>query len=64
VNLRKAVQYCIDKANLVDVATDGNGVPIEADIPPASWAFNTDLHPVERDVDAAKEFIETATVHT
>jgi ABC-type transport system substrate-binding protein len=64
VNLRKAVQYCIDKPNLVDVATDGNGVPIEADIPPASWAFNPDLKPVERDVDAAKEFIETATVHT
>lgn len=64
VNLRKAVQYCIDKASLVDIATDGNGVPIEADIPPASWAFNPDLQPVERDVEAAREFIETATVHT
>jgi ABC-type transport system substrate-binding protein len=56
-NLRKAVQYCIDKANLVDIATDGNGVPIEADIPPASWAFNPDLQPVERDVEAANSFI-------
>lgn len=64
VNLRKAVQYCIDKAELVEIATDGNGVPVEADIPPASWAFNPDLQPVERDVDAAKEFIETAEVHT
>ena len=64
VNLRKAMQYCIDKASLVDIATDGNGVPIEADIPPASWAFNPDLQPVERDVEAAREFIETATVHT
>jgi peptide/nickel transport system substrate-binding protein len=64
VNLRKAVQYCIDKASLVEIATDGNGVPIEADIPPASWAFNPDLQPVERDVEAAREFIETATVHT
>jgi ABC-type transport system substrate-binding protein len=57
-NLRKAVQYCIDKPNLVDIATDGNGVPIESDIPPASWAFDPDLQPVERDVDAAKAFIE------
>ena len=64
VNLRQAAQYCIDKANLVEIATDGNGVPIEADIPPASWAFNPDLQPVERDVEAAKELIETATVHT
>lgn len=64
VNLRQAVQHCIDKEGLVEIATDGNGVPIEADIPPASWAFNPDLRPVERDVDAAKELIESATVHT
>lgn len=64
VNLRKAVQYCIDKPGLVEIATDGNGVPIESDIPPASWAFNPDIQAVERDVDAAKEFIETAEVHT
>jgi peptide/nickel transport system substrate-binding protein len=64
LNLRKAVQLCVDKAELVEVATDGNGVPIEADIPPGSWAYNPDLVPVERDVDAARELIETATVHT
>ncbi|HEX4983255.1 MAG TPA: ABC transporter substrate-binding protein, partial [Ilumatobacteraceae bacterium] len=64
VNLRKAVQYCVDKPGLVEIATAGNGVPIESDIPPASWAYNPDLVPVERDIDAAKEFIETATVHT
>lgn len=63
VNLRQAVQHCIDKAGLVEIATDGNGVPIEADIPPASWAFNTDLAPVERDVDAAMELIESSEVH-
>jgi ABC-type transport system substrate-binding protein len=63
-NIRQAVQYCVDKPNLVEIATDGNGVPIESDIPPASWAFDPDLQPVERDVDHAKELIETATVHT
>jgi ABC-type transport system substrate-binding protein len=63
-NLRQAVQYCVDKTNLVEIATDGNGVPIESDIPPASWAFDPDLKPVERDVDHAKELIESATVHT
>jgi ABC-type transport system substrate-binding protein len=64
VNLRQAVQYCIDKANLVEIATDGNGVPIEADIPPASWAFNPDITPVERDPAAATELIESSSVHT
>jgi ABC-type transport system substrate-binding protein len=64
VNLRQAVQYCIDKAQLVEIATDGNGVPIEADIPPASWAFNPDITSVERDVAAATELIESASVHT
>ena len=64
LNLRQAVQNCIDKAELVEVATAGNGVPIEADVPPASWAFNPDLAPVERNVEVARELIETATVHT
>ena len=64
LNLRQAVQYCIDKPGLVEIATDGNGVPIESDIPPASWAFNPDIVAVEKDVERARELIETATVHT
>ena len=63
--LRKAVQYCIDKPALVAAAIGQNGVPIETDVPPASWAFNPELAPIERDVDAAVDFIENqATVHT
>ncbi len=63
---RQAVQYCIDKAATVDQATNGQGVPIEADIPPASWAYNPDLQPVDRDVAAAIGFLEDAgwTVET
>ena len=63
--LRKAVQHCIDKAALVGAATGGTGVAIETDVPPASWAFNPELEVIERDVDAAIDFIESdATVHT
>jgi peptide/nickel transport system substrate-binding protein len=63
---RKAVQYCIDKAATVEQATNGNGIPVEADIPPASWAFNPNLETVERDVAAAIGFMEEAgwTVET
>ena len=57
---RKAVQYCIDKAETVSVATNGDATPIEADIPPASWAYNTELQPVERDTAAAIAFLEEA----
>ncbi|HEX9610082.1 MAG TPA: ABC transporter substrate-binding protein [Candidatus Limnocylindria bacterium] len=63
--LRKAVQYCIDKPALVAAATGLNGVAIETDVPPASWAFNPELSAIERDVEAAVDFIENqATVHT
>ncbi|HEX7225586.1 MAG TPA: ABC transporter substrate-binding protein [Candidatus Limnocylindria bacterium] len=64
INLRQAVQNCVDKAEIVEIATDGNGVPIEADIPPASWAFNPDLTPVERNVETATGLIESSSLHT
>jgi ABC-type transport system substrate-binding protein len=63
--LRKAVQVCIDKATLVETATEGNGVPVESDIPPASWAFNPDVVAPERNVEEGRRLIEEdATVHT
>ncbi len=58
VNLRKAMQLCIDKAGTVDAATNGTALPTESETPPASWAFNPDVQGVERDVDAAKALIE------
>jgi len=63
---RKAVQYCIDKAATVEQATNGQGIPVEADIPPASWAFNPNLETVERNVEQAIGFLEEAgwTVET
>jgi ABC-type transport system substrate-binding protein len=63
---RKAVQYCIDKAATVEQATNGQGIPVEATIPPASWAFNPDLPTVERNVEEAIGYLEEAgwTVET
>jgi ABC-type transport system substrate-binding protein len=57
---RKAVQFCIDKEATVEQATNGQGIPVEATIPPASWAFNPDLPTVDRDVAAAIGFLEEA----
>jgi ABC-type transport system substrate-binding protein len=42
VRLRQAVNYCFDKIRTVEVATEGQGVAIYSDIPPASWAFPTE----------------------
>jgi ABC-type transport system substrate-binding protein len=58
INLRRAMQLCIDKAGTVDAATNGSALPIESETPPASWAFNPDVAGVERDVEAAKALIE------
>lgn len=58
VNLRKAMQLCIDKAATVDAATNGTALPTESETPPASWAFNPDVQGVERDVEAGRALIE------
>jgi ABC-type transport system substrate-binding protein len=58
VNLRKAMQLCIDKPATVDAATNGTALPTESETPPASWAFNPDIAGVARDVDAATALIE------
>ena len=57
---RKAVQYCIDKTATVDQATNAQGIPVEADIPPASWAYNSALETVTRDIPTAIGHLEEA----
>ncbi|MEA2613047.1 MAG: peptide/nickel transport system substrate-binding protein, partial [Chloroflexota bacterium] len=58
--LREAFSMCIDQAKTVEVATGGNGVPVEANTPPFSWAFNAAVTPYKYDVAAAKAKIEGA----
>jgi len=59
-NVRQALAHCIDKEATVEAATDGQGVPIYADIPPASWAYNPDVKRYEYDVDKAIALLEEA----
>ncbi len=60
INLRKAFSMCIDHDATVAAATDGRGQPIQANTPPASWAFNADVTPYTLDVDGAKALIESS----
>jgi len=57
-NLRQAFTMCIDHAATVKAATEGNGTPVKANIPPCSWAFNPDVPDYVFDQAAAKKLIE------
>jgi ABC-type transport system substrate-binding protein len=58
--LREAFSMCINQDETVKVATGGNGVPVRANIPPFSWAFNPNVKPYTLDVPGAKAKIEGA----
>jgi len=60
-NLRQAVAWCVDKPATVAAATSNQGVAVYSEIPPASWAYPTDLQKYEpRDVAKAKSLIEAS----
>jgi ABC-type transport system substrate-binding protein len=60
-NLRQAVSYCFDKEATADAATNGQGVAIYSEIPPASWAYPTQgLNTYPMDQAKAKELIEAS----
>jgi ABC-type transport system substrate-binding protein len=59
-NLRQAFSECIDHDATVKQATDDQGVPIAADIPPASWAFPSNVPNYTLNVDDAKKLIESS----
>ncbi len=60
VNLRRALQLCIDLPRDVDAATGGAGIPIYSSVMPGSWADDPDLPKPDRDVAAGKRLIEAS----
>jgi ABC-type transport system substrate-binding protein len=59
-NLRQAFTMCIDHDATVNKATDGQGVPVYANVPPASWAFDPNTPKYTLDVAKAKSLIESS----
>ncbi len=57
-NLRQALALCIQKPEAVEAATQGQGIAIYADIPPASWAYNEDVEKYPFNAEAGKALIE------
>jgi ABC-type transport system substrate-binding protein len=60
LNLRKAFSMCIDHEATVAAATDNRGQPVQANTPPASWAYNPNVPKYTLDVDGAKALIESS----
>jgi ABC-type transport system substrate-binding protein len=61
INLRQAVAHCFDKKETVNAATEGQGVPIYSEIPPASWAYpSSGLNEYPYDPAKSKQLIEAS----
>ena len=60
LKLRQAFAMCIDHDATVQAATDGNGAPVYANVPPASWAYEPNTPKYTLDVAGAKALIESA----
>jgi len=59
-NLRQAFTMCVDHDATVNKATDGQGIPVFANVPPASWAFDPNVPRYVLDTAKAKSLIESS----
>lgn len=60
VRLRQAVNYAINRADLIRYATKGNGMIIPALIPPQGFGYDPDLSPYPYDPAKARELLREA----
>jgi peptide/nickel transport system substrate-binding protein len=58
--VRRAVQLALDVDEIIEAAFEGNALPLAANLPPTSWAYNTDLEPVGYDLGEARRILEAA----
>src|SRR5262249_3543896 len=54
-NLRRAINYAIDKKEIVDTIYNGTGSVAISPLNPSNWAFNKDVEPYKYDPTKAKE---------
>jgi peptide/nickel transport system substrate-binding protein len=59
-DLRRAINYSIDKKELVDTIYNGTGTVAISPLNPSNWAFNKDVEPYKYDPAKAKELLKQA----
>ena len=57
---RQALAMCIDQPTTVQVATEGNGIGVKAEVPPGSFYYNDAVPDYKHDVAGAKALLEGA----
>ncbi len=60
-NLRRAINFAIDKKEIVDTIYAGLGTVAISPLNPSNWAFNKDVEPYKYDPTKAKELLKQAT---
>lgn len=58
--VRQAIAYGLDRHRLIDVTLGGQGLRAEGPVPPASWAYKSDLPTYEYRPDTARALLESA----
>jgi peptide/nickel transport system substrate-binding protein len=56
--VRRALDLAIDRAEVIRIAADGEGVPAEGPVSPASWAFSAQTGSYARDPAQAAKLLE------
>jgi len=59
-NVRYAINYAIDKENMVKSVLHGTGYPIHGPIPAASWAYTDDVEKYKYNPEKAKKLLDDA----
>ena len=60
VRIRKAISLAIDKQMIVSTALKNSATPVAGDQSPVSWAYNPEVKPTARDINAARELLTQA----
>jgi peptide/nickel transport system substrate-binding protein len=58
--VRRALDLAVDRAEVIRIAADGEGVPAEGPVSPVSWAFSPQVGSYSRDPAQAAKLLEDA----
>jgi ABC-type transport system substrate-binding protein len=60
VRVRQAIAYALDRGPMIEYLWRGEAQPARSVLPPASWAYDADVHAYDHDPDAARKLLDAA----